>query len=201
MTLFPAAATAPIAAAAPPAPAAETTVNYQCRGSAVGQTVEFKLDQDADVDAPATVAPEQQFNIVITPKPNRVPDKIENYTVKEVRNIKLRVPVPANSTFVSADLSGGAGLNSTPSVSREGDDVIVSLPGPLQGGAEFTLPVTRVTLTSGQQGVIEGKLGGSSFDDPGLTLDAAVQVGPFTINAPVSCYPNPNPVRTRTVIR
>ena len=48
---------------------------------------------------------------------------------------------------------------------------------------------------------IETKLKGTSYDDPGLTLQAKIKWKFVTTSAPVACYPDPNPALTRTAVR
>ncbi|SHF42888.1 hypothetical protein [Streptoalloteichus hindustanus] len=192
----------PVAALAVPATAAApgTTVTYQCRGSAAGQTADFELNQPLETSAPATVAPGGALTVVLDPAPIRIPGVVGGHKVKEVRNVKLQVAVPANASYASASLSGGSGLNSTPSVDHEDGDVVVTIPGPIKGGADIELPTLSLDLTAGDRGVIETRLTGSDHDNPGLTFTATIQVGVFPVNAPTTCYPNPSPTLTSTTI-
>jgi dehydratase len=190
----------PVLALGTTASAASQTVTYQVRASALGQTAELTLDQGIDSTAPATVAPGGALTITIDPGPNTVPASGGGYTIREINTIALKLPVPANSTFVSASLSGGSGLGSAaPTVGLVGSDVVLKVPGPLQGGAAFELPTVTLNLTAGTSGTIQTKLGGTSHDAPGLTFNAVVVVI-FPITAPATAYPDPNPVLTSTTI-
>ncbi|MEV4317913.1 cyclase [Actinocrispum sp. NPDC049592] len=190
----------PVLAFGTTAAAANQTITYKVRATALGQTADLTLDQGVDASAPATVAPGGALKVVIDPAPNTVPATGGGYTIREINTVALKLPVPANSTFVSASLSGGSGLGSTPpTVSKVGNDVVLSVKGPLKGGAAFELPTVTVNLTAGSSGTIQTKLGGTSYDAPGLTFNAVVVVI-FPITAPAKAYPDPSPVLTSTTI-
>ncbi|WP_158853558.1 cyclase [Saccharothrix deserti] len=177
------------------------TVTYKMRGSAVGQTVDFTVTQTVDAVAPATAAPGSAVTVVIDPAPNQVPSETGGYQVREIKNLSLRVPVPANSTYRSATLSGGSGLGGTqPTVALEGSTVVLKLAGPIKGGAAFELPTLTLNLTAGSSGTITAKLGGTSYGDPGLSFTAVVLALGFPVNAPSNGYPDPNPVLATTAI-
>jgi dehydratase len=184
-----------------PAAAAPASVNFDCQANApiVGpQTV--SLTQSVEVTAPATVAPGGALDVVIDPAPNSVPATVAGYNLKQVKDFSLKIPIPANSTYVSATLTGGSGLGSTaPKFAVSGGVATLSFPGPIAGGAAFELPTVTVKLTAGNSGTIQTKLAGTSYTDPGLTFTAVVnQI--FDISAPTACFPNPSPVFTTTTI-
>lgn len=190
----------PLLAVTTTAAAANQTITYKVRASALGQTADLTLDQGVNATAPATVAPGGNLAVVIDPAPNTVPSSGGGRTISEINTIQLKLPVPANSTFVSATLSGGSGLGSTPpTVGLSGGNVVLSVKGPLKGGASFELPTVTINLKAGASGTIQSKLGGTSFDDPGLTFNAVVVVI-FPITAPAKAFPDPNPVLTSTTI-
>ncbi|MFB9909236.1 cyclase [Allokutzneria oryzae] len=180
-------------------PAAAAPVTFTCEASTPIGKVSASLNQEVTASAPATVAAGGDIAIVVDPAPNKVPAKVGDYTLKEVKNFALKIPVPANSTYVSASLSGGSGVG-TATVSHENGTLVLKLSGALAGGADFELPTVTVNLKAGASGTISSKLGGTSFSDPGLTFTATAQtiIGP--INAPTACYPNPNPALTTTTI-
>ncbi|SDH38487.1 dehydratase [Lentzea fradiae] len=180
--------------------AAPQTVTYKLRATAVGQTSDFTLDQGVDASAPASVAAGGALTVTIDPAPNTIPSEAGGRTVREIKGLALRLPVPANSTFRSASLSGGAGLGGTPTIALSGSDVVLSVPGPIRGGASFELPTVTINLTAGSGGEIATKLGGTSYDAPGLTFTAVVTVIGIPINAAAKGYPDPNPVLTTTTI-
>lgn len=191
----------PIAALSLTASAAPADINFDCKGDApiVGPQF-FTFPQAAEVTAPETAAPGSAVDIVIDPAANTIPGEVNGFTVKEVKDFALKLPIPPNSTYVSADLTGGSGLGDTPpTITVDGDVATIAFPGPIAGGAEFELPTTTVHLTAGESGAIETKLSGTSHDDPGLTFTAVVnQLTDITV--PTACFPNPNPVITTTTI-
>ena len=193
-------AVVPIIAVAPVASATATTVNYSCQGSTPFGAQYFTLQQGADVAAPATVAPGGALTIVIDPAPNTIPSSVNGYTVKRVTNMALKVPIPANSTYVSSSLSGGSANVGTTSISVSGGVATITASGPMAGGATFELPTVTANLTAGASGTIETKLYGTSYTNPGLTFTAVVGSIFGDINVPTKCYPNPNPVITTTTI-
>jgi len=188
-------------ALAPQALAASFEVNFDCAGdSPLGQQ-EFSLQQSTEVTAPETVAPGGDLEIVIDPAPNTVPAEVNGFQVEQVEGFELKIPIPENSEFVSAELSGGFNLGpNPPTLTVDGGIATLHLDGPLAGGAEFELPTVTVHLKAGESGTIETKLYGTSYDDPGLTFNAVVSTIIGDVEVPSSCYPNPNPVLTTTTI-
>jgi dehydratase len=182
------------------AEAAPQTITYKLRASAAGQSSDFTLDQGVDASAPATVAPNGAVKVTIDPAPNKIPSEAGGRQVREIKGLALKLPVPANSKFQSASLSGGAGLGGTPSIALQGNDVVLSVPGPIKGGADFELPTVTINLQAGGTGTITTKLGGTGYDTPGLTFTAVVTVLGFPVNAAAKGYPDPNPVLTTTTI-
>jgi dehydratase len=177
------------------------TVTYDIQSTAAGQTVDSTLSVGVDTTAPATVAPGGSVTDVLAPQPVTVPTSAGGHPINQIQNIALKLPVPANSTFVSATLSGGAGLGSAaPTVAESGNVITVTVPGPIAGGATFTLPTLTLGLTAGGSGTIQTQLAGTSFSDPGLTFTAVTSVLGFPVNAPTVGFPNPNPVLATTTI-
>lgn len=182
------------------ASAAPQTITYKLRASAAGQSSDFTLDQGVDASAPETVAPNGAVKVTIDPAPNKIPAEAGGRQVREIKGLALKLPVPGNSKFQSASLSGGSGLGGTPTVALQGNDVVLSVPGPIKGGADFELPTVTINLQAGGTGTITTKLGGTSYDAPGLTFTAVVTVIGFPINAAAKGYPDPSPVLTTTTI-
>ncbi|CRK55529.1 putative cyclase-dehydratase [Alloactinosynnema sp. L-07] len=189
----------PIVAFAPLAAAVPTTVNFACQGSTPAGPQNFTLQQNAEVTAPATVAPGGALTIVIDPAPNTIPGSVNGYTVRRVHTMALKVPIPANSTYVSATLSGGSNVGTT-NISVANGIATVTATGPISGGATFELPTVTANLTAGPSGTIQTKLYGTGYTNPGLTFTAVVRSFLGDINVPTKCYPNPNPVITTTTI-
>ncbi|WP_103343471.1 cyclase [Amycolatopsis sp. CA-126428] len=195
-----AAAVLPIALAAPASAATSVTFDCQADAPIVGPQ-KVALNQDADVSAPATVAPGGAFDVVIDPAPNTVPGEVSGNKVKNINTFALKIPIPANSSYAGADLTGGSGLGSTPPALSVANGVAtLSFPGPIAGGATFELPTVTAHLTAGQSGTIETKLGGTGYRDPGLTFKAVASTIIGDLTAPTACFPNPSPVFTTTTI-
>ena len=174
--------------------------SYACRADTRFGRHNLSLHQAVNATAPATVRPNTRFTIAVDLQPGTLPSEVKGFKLQEVRDLVLRVPVPANSSYVSAKLIGGSGLN--PSVQREGNDVVIKVAGPIPGGATYQLPTLSVRLKSGRRGTaVETKLKGTSYDDPGLTLQAKIKWKFLSTSAPVACYPDPNPALTTTLVR
>jgi dehydratase len=183
-------------------PASPPVATYACRADTKFGRHTISIRQAVDAQAPAVVPANSRFTIAVHLQPGTLPGEVKGFKLKEVRDLTLRVPVPANSSYVSARLTGGSGLNSTPTVQLEGNTAVVKVAGPISGGAGYQLPDLSVRLRSGRAGtIIETKLKGTSYDDPGLTLQAKIKWKFITTSAPVACYPNPNPVLTRTRVQ
>jgi dehydratase len=197
---FAAVAVLPLALAAPASAATSVTFDCQADAPIVGPQ-QVSLDQATDVTAPPTVAPGAAFDVVIDPGPNTVPSEVSGNKVKNINTFALKFPIPANSTYVGADLTGGSGLGATAPVIAVADGVAtLSFPGPIAGGATFELPTITAHLTAGQSGTIETRLSGTSYSDPGLTFNAVASTFIGDLTAPTSCFPNPSPVFTTTTI-
>ncbi|GAA1698574.1 cyclase [Kribbella yunnanensis] len=182
--------------------AAQPVASYSCRANTKFGKHLLSLRQGVDAKAPATIKPNHRFSITVDLKPGQLPGEVKGFKLKEVRDLALRVPIPPNSSYVSATLTGGSGLNSTPSVRLDGRTAVISVAGPIPGGAAYQLPTLTVRLKAGRRGaIVETRLQGTSYDNPGLTLTAKIKWKFVTINSPVTCYPNPNPPLTRTTIR
>lgn len=181
---------------------AQPIASYACRADTKFGRHTVSLRQAVNATAPATVRPNTRFTVAVDLQPGTLPSEVKGFRLLEVRDLALRIPVPANSSYVSAKLSGGSGLNSTPTVQLDGPDVLIKVPGPIPGGANYQLPTLAVRLKSGRRGTtVETKLKGTSYDNPGLTLQAKIKWKFLTTTAPVACYPNPNPALTTTSIR
>jgi dehydratase len=187
----------PVLAFGQTASAANQTITYQVRASAFGQTAELTLDQDIDSTAPATAAAGGAVQVVIDPAANQVPSEGGGYEIREIKNLVLKLPVPANSSFVSVSAAGGSHPST---VALEGSDVVLRVAGPLPGGQSFELPTVTIDLTAGASGTIETKLAGTSYDAPGLTFTAVIVAFGFPVDAAAVAYPNPSPVLTSTTI-
>jgi dehydratase len=184
-----------------PAVAGPAAVSYTCQADTKFGHQHFSLRQGVGASAPAVVKPGATFDIVVNADPGSLPGEVKGFKVKEVRDLSLRVPIPANSSYVGATLSGGSGLGSTPSVEAANGVVTIKVAGPIPGGAGYHLPSLTVKLKAGRSGSIETRLQGTSFDDPGLNLQATIKWKFVTIKSAVACYPDPNSPLTHTDIR
>src|SRR6185437_3712431 len=97
---------------------AQSAVTYNLQSSALGQTANSTLSVQADGTAPASVAAGAPLRVALSVGSITVPTSASGYTIKQIQNIVLKLPVPSNSTYVSSALSGGSGYGSgTPTVS------------------------------------------------------------------------------------
>ena len=184
------------------APTNQPIATYACRADTKFGRHTISVRQAVEAQAPASVRANTRFTVAVHLQPGTLPGEVKGFKLKEVRDLTLRVPIPANSAYISAKLTGGSGLNSTPSVQLEGTTAVLKVAGPIPGGATFQLPALSVRLKSGRAGTtIETKLKGTSYDDPGLTFQAKIKWKFITTTAPVACYPNPNPALTRTSVQ
>lgn len=180
---------------------AATGVTYDCQASALGQTGSFTVSASVTASAPSTVAAASALTITESVGSITVPTSASGYTVKSINGIKLKVPVPTNSTYDSASLSGGSNYGSgTPSVSESANVITISIPGPINAGTTFTLPTLTLKLTSGASGTITSSLSGTSYSNPGLTFTAVISVFGFSVNASAVGYPSSTPSLTSTTI-
>jgi dehydratase len=184
-----------------PAAAVPAAVSYRCQADTKFGHQQFSLRQGVSASAPEVVKPGAVFEIVVTADSGSLPGEVKGFKVKEVRDLSLRVPIPANSSYVAASLNGGSGLGSAPTVEATNGVVTIKVSGPIPGGAGYQLPSLTVKLRAGRSGAIETRLQGTSFDDPGLNLQATIKWKFVTIKSAVACYPDPNTPLTHTDIR
>lgn len=179
-------ALAGVLAASGSAIAAPATVPYLCRVPENGQWSEYSSNRAFDVTAPASVHPFQRFTIKYTPGPFPLNAAYQ----KEVRDVALKVKIPAGAHLVGYTLTGGSGLaGSTQSVSVVGDEFVLKATGPFYGGSTFELPSIQAEFKAFHKGTLVTSAGGSGFDDPGLSMKRLdTTINDFT---PVQCYPNP----------
>jgi dehydratase len=197
--------TAALTLATPAGAATTVPTSFDCQARPpIGSPERLTLPASVQADAPATVTVGQTFEVTLAPDPMTVPADAGGNTVNNLRNLALKVPVPAGSTYQSAALTGGSNLGSgTPTVSQAGNVVAVTVPGPIKGGATMQLPALHLTLTASgaPDTTIETHVAGASYDNPGLTFTANVTVGFLTLNVPTSCFANPSPMFTSTTIQ
>jgi len=182
------------------AAAAPVDVVYTCEASTFIGPVATTFDSSVEGTAPETVAPGETFAITVTPQADQIPGEVSGLPLLEVKNFTLTIPIPANSTLVSASLSGGSGLGSEPVLTQVDNNLVITLPSSIAGGADYQLPALTLNLVAGAEGTIDVKVGGTSLTDPGLTLTAVADFLGSPIEAPTVCFPDPNPVLASTTI-
>ncbi|GAC61990.1 MULTISPECIES: Ig-like domain-containing protein [Gordonia] len=94
-----------------PASAATTDTTFQsiCVASSI-VTVKKPVGNTITVDAPESVSEGEKFTIRIQPNPSSFPDKDSGATTTNLSRLKYDFAVPANSTFVSADVVAGSSV-------------------------------------------------------------------------------------------
>jgi len=193
-----------LATATPASADPNVNVNWDCEAyPPIGSASHLTLGSTIDTTAPAHVAPGDIFEAVLAAQPLTLPTEASGYHLNSIRNLKLRVPVPAGTTFRSVTLSGGSNIPGTPTVSQENGVVTLSVPDKISGGATFQFPALHLSLSaSGAPGsTIVTNVGGTSYGDPGLEFTAQVHVSPgIDPDVPAKCFPNPSPVLSSTTI-
>ena len=181
---------------------AATAVTYNLQSSALGQTANSTIGVQVSGSAPSSVASGASFSVALSVGSITVPTSASSYTIKQIQNIDLKIPVPSNSTYVSSSLAGGSNFGSgTPSVSVSSGMVNIVIPGPIAAGQTFTLPTLTLNLTAGASGsTVTSTLAGTSYSNPGLTFTAVINVLFFTVNASSVGYPTSSPTLTTTTI-
>lgn len=169
---------------------AAVPVNWTCQAS--GST--SSMTTSVTTTAPASVSAGSPVAITIAPGSSTVPTTAAIFTIKSISNLKMLIPVPANSTYVSSSASGGSVPGTTALV---GSNVELTVPGPIAGGATYTPPVVTINVTANAPGSITSKYAGTSYASPGMTMTTTVTgLG----NIATACYPNPSPTLTTTTV-
>jgi len=131
---------------------------------------------------------------------NTIPASVSGFTVKNINTFALKIPIPANSTYVSSTLTGGSGLGSTaPKITLASGVRDAELPGPMAGGAAFQLPTITVNLKAGELGHDPDQARRHQLHQPGPDLQHRGQCV-LRHHRADACYPNPSPVFTTTTI-
>src|SRR5205823_2291501 len=127
--------------------------------------------------APVSVAQNGNFTVKLTPDPMPIPTTGGGQQIQNLNQLKIKFPVPAGSSFVSATLSGGSNIGSgTPTVTQASGVVTLTVPGPLAAGTTATLPSATVTMkATGASGtVLNTILFGNSYTNPGITFNVQI---------------------------
>ncbi|MCH0564807.1 MULTISPECIES: cyclase [unclassified Streptomyces] len=189
--------------AAAPSAAAETPLTFDCQAKPpIVSAQTFDLGAGVEATAPDSVPSGSAFSVALAPAPLTVPGSVNGYTVKAIKDIKLRAVMPTNATLTDESLSGGSGTGSgTPSVAVSGGEIVMTVPGPISGGSTFTLPTLTLDLVAGAPGgTVTTRIAGTSYDNPGLTFTARVPILFFTADVPTSCFSSPSPVLSSTAV-
>ena len=163
-------------------------------------------DQPVTTTAVTHVYQNDTFAVAISPAPgNESSDLGSGATLNNIRDLKFRTATPANATLVgSPTLSGGSGLNSTPSISVVGSLITVTVPGPINANTNYQLPTVNMTLqaTGSALSVVQPRLYGSSYTDWGLqmTVNATLPSPLGTADLPLSCFPSSSVALSTTTI-
>ena len=120
---------------AQPVNAAPSTVDFKttCRANAI-KTVDKITQSSVAVDAPATVAPGEQFTFRLQTNGQAYPNSDSGATTTSLSRLKNDFEIPANATFVSATIVTNSGINIdgvAPSVIRVGDNGLADPNGPI----------------------------------------------------------------------
>ena len=182
------------------AAAVPVDILYSCQASTFIGPVATTFDSSVEGIAPESVAPGETFSVTLTPQPDQVPTEVSGLPLEEINTFALTVPIPANSTLVSATLSGGSGLGGEPVLTQNENNLVITLPSALAGGAQYQLPALTLELVAGTEDTVDVQVGGTSLTDPGLTLTAVADFLGTPIVAPTVCFPDPNPVLASTTI-
>ncbi|BBY62050.1 hypothetical protein MHEL_02930 [Mycolicibacterium helvum] len=117
-------------------------------------------------------------------------------TITNINSMKMLIPVPANSTYVSSSASGGGSYPGTTSYNSTTGNVELDIPGPIPGGTTYTPPSVTINVTATAPGSITSKYAGTSYSNPGMTFNTKI----LGANIATSCYPNPSPTLTTTTV-
>ncbi|GLZ39629.1 cyclase [Actinokineospora sp. NBRC 105648] len=190
----------PAVALAPVAAATTVNVNYACQSTALGTAYTSTLTQPIDITAPSSVSSGAAFSIVLDPGGADVPADVGGYDLIRVQDLTFKLPIPANSTYVSSSLSGGVNVGTT-SLTVASGVATLTASGPVSGGSSFELPTITLNLTAGAPGTsVQTTLYGTSYSNPGLSATGVVRFLLFNVNVPSACYPSPNPAITTTAV-
>ncbi|MCV7227916.1 hypothetical protein [Mycolicibacterium komossense] len=171
---------------------AAVSVNWSCQAS-VGTS-----SQTTSVTgtAPSSVTAGSPVAITIAPGSSTVPSSVLGFTINNINNMKMIIPVPANSTYVSSSATGGGSYPG--STALVGSNVVLTIPGPIPGGTTYTPPSVTINVTATAAGTVTSAYAGTSYTNPGMTFNTNL---PVFGNIATSCYPtSPNPTLTTTTV-
>jgi dehydratase len=142
-----------------------------------------------ETDAPNSVEFGEDFKIVIKP-PDNLPTPVPP-NILELTQTRLRFDLPTNATFHSASLKGGSGFTSA-DVDEIDNGLLETVRGPVPGGGQFVFPdLTIKEEADFPDTEIVTRVGGTSFDDPGLEFDLKFQnPDGSTFTTTENCFPD-----------
>lgn len=178
---------------------AAVSVNWSCQATVLGLPQTSSMTTSVTGTAPGSVTAGSPVAITIAPGSSTVPTTpVTGVTVVSISNMKMLIPVPANSTYVSSSASGGTHPGTTALV---GSNVELTVPGPIPGGSTYTPPAVTINVKASAAGSITSKYAGTSYASPGMTFTTTLKpaIG-SNFNAATACYPNPSPTLTTTTV-
>ena len=181
-----------------------TPVSFACQADPPWESVRFTNEQTITANVPSVVSAGAQFSGTGSSAPYYVPTEVNGIANKELRDFTLTMRLSGPATVTGATISGGTNLGpGTPSVTTTAGTVTLKVPGPLAAGSTVTLPTVKINARAGSTpGVVQLRIAGSSYTDPGLKVTSVVPLDPDPpIIAPSSCYPSPSPVLSSTTVR
>ncbi|MYS21702.1 dehydratase [Streptomyces sp. DvalAA-14] len=184
-----------------PASAATTTpFSLDCQSEL--NSTQFTLTDSMTSTAPTSVAAGATFAASGSAASLTVPASIGGLQVQEAGDLTLQIQVN-NATILNQTLSGGTNLGTgTPSITRSGNVVTLTIPGPLAGGSLVKVPTINFTLKAGASGgVVSTQIVGSSYDDPGLNVTSQITQDDATVtSSPAACFATDSPLLSSTHI-
>jgi dehydratase len=163
----------------------------------------FAMDLNWAGTAPATAEPNSVLSGSGTAQPWTVPSDEDGNTVSEISNWTVTLVVSSNATIETDSISGGSNLGAgTPSITGDGNDITINIPGPIAAGTIVTLPTVDFTLKAGSTaGTVSVALAGSSYTDPGTTVTGALTEADGTqVVTADTCYPTSATTLTDTTV-
>ena len=147
----------------------------------------------------------ETFTLAVSAAPaNESSDLGSGATLNNIRDFRVKAPIPANAELVSFSLTGGSGIGSGPNtITQSGTNLVMTVPGPVQPDTTFQLPTINMTLraTGPALATIQSRFGGTSYADPGLDFivnaDTPISTG---TDLPTACFPSTSPALSTTTI-
>ena len=170
-----------------------TAVDKTCKTSAAGQTSYDANATGATVAAPASVAAGSTFEIELTPDPMNVPTSGGGYPISYIANLYYKFTIPAGTNFLGATLSGGSNLGAgAPTVSENGGEIVLFVPGALAPGVTANFPriTAQLEATGAPGSTVDTQFAGTSYTDASLIFSTRVSNVPLlgSITTTSYCY-------------